>query len=59
MNQENSFIECIRIQKVRVTLNKEIDKKQFINFMNGTENIFDSDGWIFDFDNEAIIDEDY
>ena len=59
MNQENRFIEFIRIQKVRVPLNKEIDNKQFINFMNGTQNIYDYDGEIFDFDNEEIVEEEH
>ena len=56
--ENNSYIEFVKIQKVRVPLKKAIGKQRFINFVNNDENIYDYED-IFDFDNEEVVDEEH
>lgn len=59
MESKGSYIEFVKIQKIRIPLNKEITTQKFINFVNGDENIYDYDGDIFDFDNEEVVEEEH
>lgn len=56
---ENSYIEFVKIQKIRVPLNKKIETQKFIDCMNCRDNIYDYDEEYLDFDNEEVIEEEH